>query len=89
MESSRAMGMAFFRLAGWSVPIGILVLGGILTFISTRIDTVEGKVTQHIEGSNDKLDQIHHSVMTMEFNMRKDMDDRGVRFTELKTTEDY
>ena len=82
------MGAAFFKFAGWSIPIGIMVLVGVLSFISQRIDTVEGAVERHIEGSNEKLDSIHHSVMTIEFNLRRDMVSRGEDFIELKYKED-
>lgn len=84
MERSRAMGAALFKFAGWSIPIGLMVLIGILSFISQRVDVVEGKVVQHIEGSSEKLDSIHHSVMTIEFNLRRDMKTRGEDFVDLR-----
>lgn len=84
------MGIALIKFAGWSIPIGLLVLIGIFGFISTRIDTVEGKVSEHIGKSTEKLDQIHHSVMLIEFNMRNDFENRGEKFTELRySEEDY
>lgn len=89
MERSRIYGMAALRFGTWFVGIAVVVLIGVLSYFSTRVDTVEGKVTQHIEGSNAKLDQIHHSVMTMEFNLRHDMTERGVEYTDLKFKEEY
>ena len=86
MVTSRNMGILITRIIGWGVPTGIVVLLALLSFANSRLDSVEAAVDKHIEKSNDKLDQIHHSVMTLEFNMRKTM---GEDFVELKTQEDY
>jgi hypothetical protein len=87
MERSRATGLALFKFAGWSIPIGIMVLIGILSFISQRVDSVEGAMEEHISRSSVKLDQIHRTVMTIEFNLRKDMKTRKEDFVELKYNE--
>lgn len=89
MERSRIFGVAYLKFGTWFVGIGVLILIGVLSALSNRVEVVEGRVIDHIEGSNDKLDQIHHSVMTMEFNMRNDFENRGEEFTELKYMEEY
>lgn len=86
MVRSRTVGYILIKIIGWAAPILLLVLLTVLSFTNTRITSVEASLDHHMKGSNEKLDQIHHSVMTIEFNVRKEM---GEDFVDLKTKEDY
>ena len=71
MVRTRAVGVALFRVIGWAIPLVLIILTGTIGFLFNNIHSVEAK-----------NNEIYQTVLSIEFNLRRLLDDNEIEYIE-------